>query len=110
PPFAEPAGGHSELKRRQAPLAPLCALVLSALASPAGAQDAPDVKPLRWGADAEGGAPYIFKDPNNPQKDIGFEVDLAAALAKELRRPVVFTQYDFKNLVPGLDRGDFDFA
>jgi polar amino acid transport system substrate-binding protein len=98
------------LKRRYPRHALCCAAVaLCALASPAGAQDAA-VKPVRWGADAEGGAPYSFKDPKNPQKDIGFEVGLAAALAKELRRPVGFTQYDFKNLIPGLDRGDFDFA
>lgn len=66
--------------------------------------------PLRWAADAEGGAPYIFKNPRNPTQNIGFEVDLAAALAKELGRPIQFVQYDFKNLVPGLDRGDFDLA
>jgi ABC-type amino acid transport substrate-binding protein len=46
--------------------------------------------PLRWGADAEGGAPFIFKDPANLQKNVGFEVDLAAALAKELGRPIEF--------------------
>ncbi len=66
--------------------------------------------PLRWAADAEGGAPYIFINPRNPAQNIGFEVDLAAALAKELKRPIHFVQYDFKNLIPGLDRGDFDFA
>lgn len=66
--------------------------------------------PLRWGADAEGGAPYIFKDPANPERNIGYEVDLASALARELGRPIEFKQYDFKNLVPGLNRGDFDFA
>jgi len=66
--------------------------------------------PLRWAADAEGGAPYIFKDPANPQRNIGFEVDLAQALAKELGRPMEFIQYDYKSLIPGLDRGDFDFA
>jgi polar amino acid transport system substrate-binding protein len=64
---------------------------------------------LRWGADAEGGAPYIFKDPKTGQF-VGFEVDLAKALERELGRPIHFTQYDFKSLVEGLNRGDFDFA
>jgi polar amino acid transport system substrate-binding protein len=65
---------------------------------------------LLWAADAEGGAPYIFKDPKNPNRNIGFEVDIAHALAKELNRRIEFKQYDFKNLIPGLDRGDFDLA
>ena len=67
-------------------------------------------KPLLWGADAEGGAPYVFQDPEHPEQQIGFEAELAAALAKELGRPITFKQYDFKNLLLGLDRGDFDFA
>jgi polar amino acid transport system substrate-binding protein len=70
----------------------------------------PDKRPLRWGADAEGGAPYIFKDPKNPSRNIGFEVDLANALAKDLGRPIEFVQKDFKNLLLDLKRGDIDLA
>ncbi len=66
--------------------------------------------PLRWAADAEGGAPYIFKNPQNPDENIGFEVDLAKALGKELGRSIEFKQYDFKSLYLGLERGDFDLA
>ncbi len=66
--------------------------------------------PLRWGADAEGGAPYVFADPKDPSRRIGFEVDLAEALAAELGEPIVFTQYDYKSLLTGLDRGDIDLA
>jgi His/Glu/Gln/Arg/opine family amino acid ABC transporter permease subunit len=69
-----------------------------------------DAGPLRWAADAEGGAPYIFKDPKNPTRNIGFEVDLIEALSKEIGRPIEFVQYDYKSLVPGVLRGDFDFA
>src|SRR5947209_18644027 len=65
---------------------------------------------LTWAADAEGGAPYIFKDPDHPEKKIGFEVDLSDALAEELGRRIVFKQYAFNSLFPGLERGDFDFA
>ncbi len=65
---------------------------------------------LRWAADAEGGAPYICKDPKNPNAYVGFEVDLVAALEKELGRRIEFVQYDFKSLISGLQRGDFDFA
>jgi polar amino acid transport system substrate-binding protein len=75
--------------------------------SPSGAGQA---GALKWAADAEGGAPYIFKDPDHADRNIGFEVELIAALAKELRGPIEFTQYQFSSLVPGLMRGDFDFA
>lgn len=67
-------------------------------------------RPLRWGADSEGGAPYIFKDPERPDQNIGFEVDLVAALSRELKRPIEFTQYRYESLIPGLKRGDIDFA
>lgn len=67
-------------------------------------------EPLKWGGDAEGGAPFIFLDPQNPSRNIGFEVDLAAALAKAVDRPITFQQYEYASLLQGLDRGDFDFA
>ena len=59
------------------------ALLLSfSLALPAAA-DAPSalkrVKErgvLLWGSDAEGGAPYVFPDPKDPSKLIGFELDI----------------------------------
>lgn len=69
-----------------------------------------DTKPIIWAADAEGGAPYIFKDPQNPERNIGFEVDLAKALSREMRRPITFLQYQFNSLVAGLQRSDFDIA
>jgi len=69
-----------------------------------------ELPPLRWGADAEGGAPYISRDPKKPDGYEGFEVDLVVALEKELGRRIEFVQYDFKNLTAGLDRGDIDFA
>jgi polar amino acid transport system substrate-binding protein len=80
------------------------------LARAAAQAEASSKRPLIWAADAEGGAPYIFKDPKNPNRNIGFEVDIAAALAKELGRPITFRQYEFEKLIPGLERGEFDFA
>jgi len=37
---------------------------------------------LQWGADYVSGAPYVFKDPSNPNNLIGFEVEIAAAMAQ----------------------------
>lgn len=65
---------------------------------------------LLWGTDAEGGAPYAFPDPNNPDKLIGFEIDLAEAIAKELGVKVKYVQNAWDSLIPSLERGDFDLA
>src|SRR3954466_10075085 len=62
---------------------------------------------LVWAADAEGGAPYSFPDPRNPAKIIGFEVDLANALAARMGRTARFVQNQWDGLVPGLDRGEY---
>src|SRR3989442_15228332 len=62
---------------------------------------------LVWAADAEGGAPYTFPDPRNPAKIIGFEVDLANALAARMGRTARFVQNQWDGLVPGLERGEY---
>ncbi len=76
----------------------------------AGCTPRDENRPLQWGADAEGGAPYIFIDPEHPDANKGFEVDLVAALSDELQRPIEFHQYQYDSLLQGLDRGDVDFA
>ena len=63
---------------------------------------------LVWAADAEGGAPYTFPDPKNPAHIIGFEVDLADALAARMGRKARFVQNQWDGLVPGLERGEYD--
>jgi len=39
-----------------------------------------------YGADQEGGGPYIYPDPKKPERLVGFEVELADALAADLAR------------------------
>lgn len=63
---------------------------------------------LVWAADAEGGAPYTFPDPRNPAQIVGFEVDLANALATRMGRTARFQQNQWDGLVPGLERGEYD--
>jgi len=63
---------------------------------------------LKWGADAEGGAPYVFPDPQKPEHLIGFEVDLAGALARKLGVRAEMVQNQWDGLVPALQRGSFD--
>jgi len=63
---------------------------------------------LRWGADAEGGGPYVYPDPQRPEKLIGFECDLADALAGKLGVKAVMVQNQWDQLIPALERGNFD--
>ena len=65
---------------------------------------------LRWGADAQGGAPYVFQDPTDPNHLVGFEVELAGELGRKLgvrARPI---QGPWDKLIELLARGDFDIA
>ncbi|HEU4612642.1 MAG TPA: ABC transporter substrate-binding protein/permease [Kofleriaceae bacterium] len=65
---------------------------------------------LTWGADLQGGEPYLYEDPADPSKVIGFEVDIAHAIARRLGVDARFVQYNWSNLVPSLERGDFDIV
>jgi polar amino acid transport system substrate-binding protein len=73
------------------------------------AQQSPQ-REMRWGGDSEGGAPYVFQDPKDPRRTIGFEVDIAAALAARLNRTPVFVQNQWDGLIPALQRGNYDLA
>jgi polar amino acid transport system substrate-binding protein len=63
---------------------------------------------LAWGGDAEGGAPYSYPDPDKPEHIIGFEVELADALAAKLGVKAQMVQNQWDQLIPALDRGGFD--
>ncbi len=63
---------------------------------------------LRWGADAEGGGPYIYPDPDKPEQLTGFEFDLANALAAKLGVRAQMVQNQWDQLIPALQRGNFD--
>jgi polar amino acid transport system substrate-binding protein len=63
---------------------------------------------LLWGADAEGGAPYVYPDPQHPEQLVGFEFELAGALASKLGVRAGMVQNQWDQLIPALDRGNFD--
>ena len=64
---------------------------------------------LRWGGDMQGGEPFVFQDPEDGRL-VGFEVEIADALARRLGLRAEFAQNDWAMLVPSLERGDFDVA
>ena len=47
---------------------------------------------LRWGADEEGGGPYVYPRENDPDKVTGFEVEIADRVAAYLGVKAEFTQ------------------
>jgi len=63
---------------------------------------------LRWGGDIQGGEPYVFQDPEDSSRLIGFEAEIAAGLSRRLDVRPEFVQNDWQNLIPSLERGDFD--
>src|SRR3954464_3432282 len=65
---------------------------------------------LTWGADEQGGEPYVFEDASRGGTLVGFEVDLADALARALGVRARFVQNDWTTLIPSLERGPFDIA
>ena len=54
--------------------------------------------PLRWGGDAEGGAPFVEADPDDPHKVAGFDVEIAELIARALGRQPQFVQVAFTSL------------
>jgi len=63
---------------------------------------------ITWGADVQGGEPYVYEDPSQPSHVIGFEVDVMDAVARRLGVRARMVQYSWPTLVPSLERGDFD--
>jgi polar amino acid transport system substrate-binding protein len=65
---------------------------------------------LRWGGDLQGGEPFVFRDPRNPQWLRGFEVEIVESVARRLGVRAEFVQVDWATLLSSLARGDFDVA
>jgi polar amino acid transport system substrate-binding protein len=63
---------------------------------------------LRWGGDIQGGEPYVFEGEGG--KLVGFEVEIADAIARRLGVKARFVQVAWSSLVPALERGDYDIA
>lgn len=80
-------------------LAAVCAIV--GLSRPAFADTLEDVQKagkLVWGADMEGGGPYVYPREDDPEQVTGFEVDLAAKLAEYLKVQPEFYQAQWDKL------------
>lgn len=94
---------------RYALLSILVPTVIAGAALCAAAQP-PDSGVLRFGADIEGGVPYVFADPDDANSVTGFEVDMLKEIADALGRKMLFVQNDWDKLIPGLARNLYDVA
>src|SRR3954462_6426676 len=65
---------------------------------------------LRWGGDAEGGAPFVEADPTDPSRVRGFDVEIAEMIARGLGRTPRFVQVQWSSIEASVERGDFDIG
>ncbi len=65
---------------------------------------------LQWGSDYVDGAPYVFKDPANPNNLVGFEVEIAAAMANLMGIRPKQVETDYGHMEQALLANQFDFA
>jgi len=74
-----------------------------------GAHDArAQPKPLVWAGDPEGGAPFVEADPSHPNDLVGFDVEIAALMARGLGRVPQFINIQFTSIDQSIARGDAD--
>lgn len=83
----------------------LAVLLLGSCASPP-----PSSPVLRWGGDAEGGAPFVEADPRDPSAVRGFDVEIAGIVARSLGRTPRFVQVSWASIEQSVERGDFDIG
>ncbi len=85
------------------------ALVLAgALLAACSVSRTPNEVALRWGGDAEGGAPFVEADPASPDRVRGFDVEIADMVARGLGRQPRFVQVAWSSIDASVERGDFD--
>jgi polar amino acid transport system substrate-binding protein len=86
------------------------ALLVTALVLVGGAtrQSVGAARELRWGGDAEGGAPFVEADPADAARVRGFDVDIAGMIAGGLGRTPRFVQVAWASIEASVERGDFE--
>jgi polar amino acid transport system substrate-binding protein len=80
-------------------------VIIFALA--AGAASA-QTRELRWAGDPEGGAPFVEADPAHPDQVVGFDVEVAALMARGTGRTPRFVNITFTSIDQSIVRGDAD--
>ena len=84
--------------------------VFSMVVAAAGGAGAQTTRELRWAGDPEGGAPFVQADPARPDQVVGFDVEVAALMARGLNRIPRFIPITFTSLDQSIERDDADVA
>src|SRR5215467_1156960 len=63
-----------------------------------------------WAGDPEGGAPFVEADPAQPDKVVGFDVEIANLIARGLGRQAVFLNITFTSIDQSVERGDAEIG
>ncbi|MET0501262.1 MAG: transporter substrate-binding domain-containing protein, partial [Candidatus Binatia bacterium] len=87
-------------------------LLVGTLFLPSPSTAAPSERPreLLWAGDPEGGAPFVEADPANPDKLVGFDVDIADLIARGLGREAGFVNVTFTAIDQSVERGDAEIG
>ncbi|HVO93788.1 MAG TPA: ABC transporter substrate-binding protein/permease [Terriglobales bacterium] len=67
-------------------------------------------KEFRWAGDPEGGAPFVEADPAQPDKLVGFDVEIAELIAHKLGREPRFVNITFTSIDQSIERGDAEIG
>lgn len=65
---------------------------------------------LQWGADYVSGAPYVFQNPANPNELVGFEVEIAMAMARLMGQQEKMIETCYGELDQALAANKFDMV
>lgn len=57
---------------------------------------------LKWGSDPSGGAPFVYNDPKDPDKVIGFELDIMEKLAAHMGLKHKIVESRWETLIPNM--------
>ena len=90
-------------------VASLAALATFALPILIAAASEP-AKEFRWAGDPEGGAPFVEADPAQPDKLVGFDVEIADLIARGLQRQASFINITFTSIDQSIERGDAEIG
>lgn len=99
---------HRTPSRATAALAMMLVALLAACGREPASSTAAARPPLRWGGDAEGGAPFVEADPANPSAVRGFDVEIAEMIARGVGREPRFVQVAWASIGQSVERGDFE--
>ena len=77
---------------------------------PFGAEPSESPREFRWAGDPEGGAPFVEADPAQPDKLVGFDVEIAEFIAHRLGRQASFINITFTSIDQSIERGDAEIG